>query len=362
MNPSFKPYVFALPHKLRQRRQEMGKLVKSAVSAVMAAVLFSGAEALAVAPESLIPMGDVAGISIASRGAVVVSLEQIETENGLISPAGDAGIKPGDVIIKINSQNVESAIELKTATAELGGEMIAILVERGGEELQFALKAETAEDGTGELGVWLRDTLTGMGTITFYDPGSGVFGALGHPVSDIDTGIVLPLRKGIIMNACVTGVVSGQNGAPGRLCGELDFTHDTGIVTENTDVGIYGISSKLNYDGRRALQVAGGSEIRLGTAVIMSGALGKVEEYSVEITRVYSGGGSRDMMIKITDERLLNATGGIVQGMSGSPVIQNGKIIGAVTHVLISDPTRGYGVSIEDMLEKAFAEAKDEAA
>ncbi len=332
----------------------MRKIFKSAVCSIIAAVLISGAGALAAAPETLIPMGDVTGISIASRGAVVISVEQIETENGAISPAGEAGIMPGDVIIRINSKSIESTSDLKAATAGLGGETVAVLVERGGEKMQFNVKAHTAGDGTGELGVWLRDTMAGMGTITFYDPESGVFGALGHPVSDVDTGIILPLREGTIMHACVNGVVSGQNGTPGRLCGELDFSRPTGVVTDNTNVGIYGTSSVLNYNGRKALQVASESEIKLGTAAILSGALGAIDEYSVEITRVYSGGGSRDMMVKITDKRLLDATGGIVQGMSGSPLIQNGKIIGAVTHVLISDPTRGYGVSIEDMLKMAY--------
>ena len=331
----------------------MGKILRSAACAVMAAVLLVSTEALAAMPDSLVPMGDVTGISIAARGAVVIGVSPIETDGKTVSPAGDAGILPGDVIIRVNSGEISSAGELKAALNDAGGEEITVLVDRAGEKKQFTVTAHKAEDGSGELGVWLRDTLTGIGTITFYDPTTGVFGALGHPVSDTDTGVLFPLREGVIMEAEVTGAVAGKSGEPGQLCGDIDFSQVSGIVTKNTDVGIYGNSKQLEYSGREFFPVADENEIRVGPVTVLSGALGDVQEFSAEILRVYSGEGSRDMMIKITDERLLETTGGIVQGMSGSPIIQGGKLIGAVTHVLVNDPTRGYGVSIEDMLDAA---------
>ena len=298
------------------------------------------------------PMGDVVGISIAARGAIVTELA---SDGGKACPAKDAGILPGDVIVKIAGESVASCADAGKALSGHAGEEISVTVLRGG--VQKQLFAVPADDGNGRavLGVMLRDTMSGIGTVTYYDPETGAFGALGHPVSDADTGTALPLRRGIVTDAEVTGIIAGKCGEPGQLCGEIDLGGQKGKIEKNTDVGIYGTAS-FDVSGRGKIPIAAKSEITTGEVTILSAALGDVEEYSAEITRIYSGG-EREMMIKITDERLLEAAGGIVQGMSGSPIIQNGRLIGAVTHVLVNDPARGYAVSAERMLaEGAFAE------
>jgi len=314
--------------------------------AVSAALLVSavGGTALAAADE-LVPMGDVVGISLAMQGAVVVEVR------GDGSPAETAGIQPGDVIVGVGAAEIGSAAEAAEALRDLGGEATTVTVLRGKGKRQLAVVPGTDEEGRGTLGVYLRDTLSGIGTVTYYDPESGAFGALGHPVSDADTGVAAPLRDGVLTKATVTGITASAAGEPGQLLGEIDFTEPTGVITGNTPVGIYGTAT-LDTEGREALPVAEKSEIETGPAVILSDALGDMEEYTAEITRLYAGG-EREMMIRITDQRLLDAAGGIVQGMSGSPIVQNGKLVGAVTHVLVREPSRGYGVSLERMLQES---------
>ncbi|MGM9521641.1 MAG: SpoIVB peptidase [Oscillospiraceae bacterium] len=333
------------------------KKIKNAAAAAMliaAALILSGGAFAAELPTELVPVGQAVGISIKTQGVIVSELSEMETENGRISPAKDAGILPGDVITMVNGVEVCSTEDMVKALEKTSDGPIAVRLTRDGEERQVTVTPYCGEDEN-FLGVWVRDSLTGIGTVTYYDPESGTFGALGHSISDSETGLIIPLREGEIMPAHVTGVTAGKSGTPGQLGGAFDYDNVAGEITKNCQVGIFGTTTGDPFDNLgEKLPVAAENEIKVGKAVILSAAGGNVEEYEVEVTRIYSDNtDGRCMMIKVTDDKLIALTGGIVQGMSGSPLIQNGKLIGAVTHVLINDPQKGYAVSIEDMLEAA---------
>ena len=193
-----------------------------------------------------------------------------------------------------------------------------------------------------------------IGTMTWYDPASGRFGALGHAVSDMDTGVLLPMRSGIVGRADVDSIVRGSAGQPGELKGNMGLDNPFGSILENREAGIFGVlePGALPEVLEEPVELCPLGELRCGPAEIVSDVSGSRERYSARILRVYTGDGSRDLLIQVTDERLIRLTGGIVQGMSGSPILQDGRLAGAVTHVLVSDPTKGYGISIEDMLEE----------
>ena len=212
------------------------------------------------------------------------------------------------------------------------------------------------------LGAWIRDSMAGIGTMTFYDPLSGRFGALGHGVTDVDTGGLMPLEHGSIMDATVKAVKRGESGSPGELRGSFDLTRDSGSLYANTDCGLFGvIEGESNALGtQNAVPVAQRGEVAVGAASILANCEGDaVREYAVEIERIYAGSSpTRNMLVRVTDPELLACTGGIVQGMSGSPILQNGKLVGAVTHVLVNDSARGYGIFIENMLDAAGIETE----
>jgi stage IV sporulation protein B len=286
--------------------------------------------------------------------------------DGVSSPAYSAGVSAGDIITQIGSQRVSSNEDLKTAISKLDGSPIPLRVLRGGSVLLLQLTPHRSAEGKCELGLWMRDGIAGIGTVTFFDPKSGVFGALGHSVNDVETGVIIPLRTGAISKSTVTDVVLGKAGSPGQLHGSFNFENVLGRVTQNTANGIFGLMEKQDLvQGRRPIPVAGGSEIRTGPATILSNVAGsEVREYKVEITRIYTGAEAigRSLMLTVTDPALISQPGGIVQGRSGSPIIQNGKLIGAVTHVLVNDPTKGYGISVEKMLGTVSDEVNRKAA
>jgi stage IV sporulation protein B len=305
-------------------------------------------------PNKLVPMGTAIGITVKTDGVIVADLSEIDTDSGKVSPAKDAGILPGDVITMVNGCDISSAEDIVNAIENCSGEAISVKLLRDGKERQVTV--EPYYDGDDSfLGVWIRDGLTGIGTMTYYDPETGCFGALGHSISDSETGLIIPLREGNIMAADITGAIAGKVGTPGQLCGTFDFDGVIGSIDKNCGEGIFGtVNDSFTYDENGAIEVATDDEIEVGDATVLSCASGELKEYDIEITRLYSDNtDGRSMMIKITDDELLKVTGGIVQGMSGSPIIQNGKLIGAVIHVLINDPQKGYGVSIEDMLDAA---------
>jgi len=311
----------------------------------------------AYAASELIPVGKTAGIVVETDGVIVLNVTEVTTSEGnKVSPAREAGIVPGDIIMKIGSKEIDMASKLREAISDSEGKVLSVTLSRGGKERQTVVTPVLTEDGEYAVGVWLRDSAAGLGTVTFYDPETGACGALGHGINDIDTSILMPVKSGYFLRAEVTGVQEGRAGAPGQLQGAFSADEKIGTVLKNTADGLFGTVDDEEYvNGMTSMPVAEKSEIELGEASILSNVTGdEISEYFIEIRRIYDGDESgRDMLISVTDERLIKTTGGIVQGMSGSPIIQNGKLIGAVTHVLVNDPTRGYGISIERMLDAA---------
>ena len=313
------------------------------------------AEALAVG-DRVIPLGRAVGIKLFSDGVLVVGLSPVETGSGACYPGRDCGLKAGDLITHIDGEEVDTIEEVQALVTRGEGEPLTIQAMRGQKQVQLKAAAVANSQGVYQLGVWLRDSMAGIGTMTFYDPETGAFGALGHGVNDVDTAMLMPLEKGSIMAATVSDVKKGACGQPGELHGQFDLTGDLGVLSTNTEQGVFGrLESCAMAEGLKPVEVASRDQVREGEATILSNVRGdRVEEFRVEITHVENKkGDSRSLMLRVTDPELLAVTGGIVQGMSGSPILQNGRIVGAVTHVLVNDPTRGYGIFIENMLDAA---------
>ncbi len=310
---------------------------------------------------TVIPLGKAVGIKLFSDGVLVVGLSPVETEAGEAYPGRDCGLKAGDVITHINGGEVDTIEEVQALVARSEDEPLTIQAVRGQRQVQLTAAAAENNQGVWQLGVWLRDSMAGIGTMTFYDPDSGVFGALGHGINDVDTAMLMPLESGSIMPASVSDVKKGVGGAPGELHGQFDLTRDLGTLYANTNLGIFGQMPKETVGSAvEPVEVASRDQVAVGPATILSNVRGdEVEEFDVTITHLYpEGDGTRSMMVKVADPDLLAATGGIVQGMSGSPILQNGRLVGAVTHVLVNDPTRGYGILAENMLKQAIGEGK----
>ncbi len=332
-------------------KPDFKKRAVGAVTAALAALLLSAPALAAELPDRLVPVGEAVGISVKTRGVMVSELSEFEENGTVTAPARDAGLLPGDVITRIDGVEIDSSAAMSRALASCG-DQVTVVFERGGRTLQATLRPHL--DGEERyLGVWVRDGLTGIGTVTYYDPNTGDFGALGHAIADSATGVIVPVREGAILDAQVTGVTKGRAGDPGQLGGSFDFSSPLGDVRKNCDCGIFG-SLLTGLDVNEAVPAARAEEVKPGPAVVISDASGQRRAYAVEITRVYRGErDGRDMMLRVTDRDLLDLTGGIVQGMSGSPILQDGKLVGAVTHVLINDPEKGYGVFLENMLNAA---------
>jgi len=331
----------------------VAKLIKkgTAALAVMFLLLLSPAAA-EEPPRTLVPVGAAIGVHLETDGLLVIGSSELETARGSRSPAFEAGIRSGDLILEVGRVRVSTAAQLREAL-ETEGEEVTVRFLREGKEMQVNVRPEKGEDGQPELGVWLRSGLSGIGTMTWYDPDTGRFGALGHPVSDVDTGVLLPMKSGIVGKASVDSIVRGSAGQPGELKGSMGLEQPFGSILENREAGIFGVlePGALPETLSEPVECCPQRELRCGPAEILSNVSGSRVSYSARILRVYPGGDSRDLLIQVTDERLIDLTGGIVQGMSGSPILQDGRLAGAVTHVLVSDPTKGYGISIEDMLE-----------
>ncbi len=294
----------------------------------------------------VVPGGMPFGIKIRSNGVMVISV----TEN---SPAARAGIKTADIISIVNeipvSTNAELAAAIQTRSET------TILLRRGDAEILVTL-TPVSENGFLKIGAFVRDSAAGIGTLTFCEPETRVFGGLGHSVSDVTTGSAVPLGSGEITSAEIYDVVKGKEGSPGELCGIILSDDNIGEISSNTGVGVFGTLSEDNAGSfGEPLPVAYRREVETGAASILTTADGGApREYSIEIERMnlLDMNGSKAMVIHITDEDLLSQTGGIVRGMSGSPILQNGMLVGAVTHVFLNDPTRGYGVFADTMLSQ----------
>jgi len=308
------------------------------------------------APRTVVPVGRAVGIKLFSDGVMVVGFSQVPAAQGSEIPARTCGLREGDIITHINAAEVDTIEEVKEQLSAIGGEKMSIRALRDGRELQVTAQAvKCSTDGSYKLGAWLRDSMAGIGTVTFYDPATGTFGALGHAVNDVDTAQIMPLESGGVLTATVTDVKKGLRGEPGELHGTFDLSRDVGELTANTTSGIFGTAEEGVFTGE-PVEVASRDQVQVGPATILTNVSGdEVREYAVEISRVYpQRADCRDLMVKVTDPALLDQTGGIVQGMSGSPILQNGRLVGAVTHVLVSEPTQGYGILAERMLETAW--------
>ena len=306
-------------------------------------------------PEALIPGGFPFGVKFYTKGVIVVGVSEVESENGFVSPASLAGIKKGDVIIRVNEKNIDTVEEIASAVENSEGNEISFEISRDGENFSVSLKPEKADDGKYRSGMWIRDSTAGIGTVTFINPKTLEFGGLGHGICDTDTGSIMPLSRGSVVNVTVTDIVRGVGGRPGELKGSFG-TDKTGRLTLNSSCGVFGTFFNLPEKASYApMPVGGKSEAAVGKAQIYSCVTdGENKIYEIEITKINpDSADAKCFVIKVTDPALIELTGGIIQGMSGSPIIQNGKIIGAVTHVFINDPTKGYGIFIENMLSEA---------
>ncbi|MBR5524115.1 MAG: SpoIVB peptidase [Clostridia bacterium] len=295
------------------------------------------------------------GIKLYTDGVLVVDLSDVTTAVGNVNPAAAAGVCVGDVIVAINGQKVNSSEEVADRINACGGGRITLRLRRDGVEFDatFAPVRPAGESGY-RAGMWVRDSAAGVGTLTFYDPASGVFGGLGHAMCDVDTGGTMPLAEGEIVPARIFGIKKGQSGKPGELRGCFEYG-TLGQLQKNGDDGLYGTLAVYPLEGQ-SLPVARRQQVQTGGAQILTTLDGMTPKaYDVVIEQVrYSGlYADRHMVIRVTDPDLLTLAGGIVQGMSGSPIIQNGKLVGAVTHVLVDDPTKGYAIFAETMLETA---------
>lgn len=299
----------------------------------------------------VIPSGKPFGIKMLSDGVMIIGA-------AAGSPAEKAGLRGGDVILSVNGAEVSSNEELAEAIRECDSSAEPInLIYRRGEKSVSVSVATMLSDGVPKIGAWVRDSAAGIGTLTFVEPETGLFGGLGHAVSDATTGGAVPFGQGEITAAEVYDIVKGEKGAAGELCGAM-LPEELGELSANTPTGVFGKLDKAyceEFSQDEKIPAAFRQEVKPGAAAVLTTIDGsEPREYSIEIERINLADltGSKGMLIKITDAELLEKTGGIVRGMSGSPIIQDGKLAGAVTHVLVSDPTRGYAVFAESMLER----------
>ncbi len=302
---------------------------------------------------SLIPSGRPFGLKMFTEGVLVVGLCDIDTDLGPVSPASQAGLKAGDILLSIDGQEVDTNEQVAFVLSHCNGKPINLQVKRGEKLENLSLTPALSRDGLGYRGgFWVRDSSAGIGTLTFIDPVNQVFGGLGHGVCDIDTGDLLPLRSGEIVPSAITDVVKATPGTPGELRGQFVTSEEIGKLAVNCDTGVYG-PIQGEYAQGDPVPIGLKQTVHTGDATILSTLEGsEPQEYTIQIERISLNDESnvKNMVIRVTDPRLLAKTGGIVQGMSGSPILQDGHLIGAVTHVFVGDPSKGYAIFIENML------------
>ena len=303
-----------------------------------------------------LPCGLPAGIYLKSDGVMVIGTGEIRTKNGDIEEPALGILKSGDYIQTVNGKSIETQSELFTALEKNGKEQAELGIRRKEEELTVHIDPVEAEDGKYKLGVWVREDTQGIGTVTYVDM-NGNFGALGHGISDSDTGELVQIVNGNLYDTEIMGIEKGRAGSPGVMAGVIYYGNQSkvGEIEENTACGIFGnVNEKfVRRISTEPVEIGFKQEVEKGKASILSAVSGELEEYEIEILKIdtNSSNDNKGLVIKVTDERLLELTGGIIQGMSGSPILQNGKLIGAVTHVFVQDSTKGYGIFIENMLK-----------
>lgn len=304
---------------------------------------------------SVIPCGTPFGIKMYTDGVLVVGMSDVDTASGPKNPAETAGIKIGDVIVSIDGQAVNTTDKVSSIIENAGAKTLDFVVRRN--NLTFHVRFQSAKsvnENRYKAGLWVRDSSAGIGTLTFYIPGSNVFAGLGHAISDVDTGETLPLASGEVVPARIFSVVKGISGEPGELRGGFE-PGSLGNLTVNGETGVYGKLSNVPCIGK-VVTVAMKQQVKPGYAQVLTtidGTTPQLYDIQIDQIRYNDSSPSRNMIITITDKRLLEKTGGIVQGMSGSPILQNGMLVGAVTHVFVNDPTKGFAIFAENMLKTA---------
>ncbi len=320
-----------------------------------------------VSEKALIPGGQSVGIKMDVKGVLVVGLEEVETEDKIVSPGYDAGIQIGDIILAINGEEVQYAYQVSDILKRMGDEAtedkmdVSVLISRNDENEIYTVKAvKDFETKEYKLGIWVKEKIAGIGTLTFYDQEENIYGCLGHGIYERKTKTLLEAGKGELLRTKVKSIKEGETGDPGEIRGIFyQEEQPIGNVYKNSEFGVFSRGIDGNSDKfmtSEAMVVATKEQIKIGKAYILTTINGSnVENFDIEITKINKQDeiDTKGLEIKVTDKKLLSYSGGIVQGMSGSPIIQDGRIVGAVTHVLVNDPTRGYGIFIENMLDAA---------
>lgn len=310
---------------------------------------------VSVIPETtVIPIGSTIGLKLYTNGVLVIGMTEIEGEK----PYEKSGIKEGDMIVEINEETVTCTAELVQTVNKCNGNPVSVKYIREGQTCSTQMQPVRTGANTYKLGLWVRDAAAGVGTISYYEPSTGNFAALGHGIVDVDTDKLINIANGEIITTNILSIVKGEKGEPGQIRGNIINQTVLGQVSKNSEFGIYGKltnASALNIDKSQELEIALRNEIKQGPAkIICSLENGVRKEYNVEIKKIYKNNNSdnKSMLIEVTDEELIEKTGGIIQGMSGSPIIQNNKFVGAVTHVLVNNPKQGYAVFGDIMIKQ----------
>ncbi len=303
---------------------------------------------------TVIPLGKAIGMKMYTKGVLVVGMSEIQGQK----PYENTGIETGDKIVEVNNVKINNTDELIECVNRSKGESIQITYISDNEEVVANISPVKTGENEYKLGLWVRDAAAGVGTLTFYEPSTGEFGALGHGINDVDTYELIDIANGELVTTNIIDIVKGEDGTPGEIRGIIEGSSTIGSIYKNTDYGVYGKvtdKSRLNLDTNNELEVANRSEIKTGKAEIMCELEnGKIEKYEIEIQKIFleNNQDNKSMLIKVTDEDLIEKTGGIIQGMSGAPIIQNGKFIGAITHVLVNDSKMGYAVFADLMIKQ----------
>ena len=307
----------------------------------------------------VIPSGEAIGLRLYTSGVLVVGMSEIQGEDhNNYTPYKNSGIKEGDMITKVDDESVTCTSDLVTKINKSNGNSVKITYVRDGCDYNTEILPTKTSENEYKLGLWVRDAASGVGTITFYDTKTGDFGALGHGILDIDTEELIDIARGDIVTSKIVSIVKGEKGKPGELQGSIDNGKIIGEVYKNTNFGIYGKLNNIDnikQANDKVMEVMPRDEVKEGKATILCTLDdNKQEEYEIEIEKVYKSTNrtNKNMIIKVTDQRLLDKTGGIIQGMSGSPIIQDGKFVGAVTHVMVNNPEKGYGIFADTMLKQ----------
>lgn len=308
-----------------------------------------------VPKNSLIPCGTCVGVKLYAHGIVVAQRCDIENTDGkFLCPAKQAGIKKGDVVISVNGKVTDSISDFEECVQKNGEKPLVIVYKRDGNTRSTTINAvKEKQSGQYKVGLMVRDSVAGIGTLTYYCPKTQTYGALGHGIEADE--MMFPGNDGTIEKAKIINVVKGRKGMPGEIQGAFTGDEEIATILKNGETGVFGKSEQQLFDIKNAIPIATKDEVKKGDAYIMCTVDGEnTQKYNIEIEKIsFVSTGSKAMILHITDKMLLDKTGGIVQGMSGSPIIQNGKLVGAVTHVFVNDPTRGYGIFIENMLAEA---------